>query len=247
MIAGGRAGGDRPADGHAVDEAIRLENKRLRPDSQFQYRARDLYVEICQSQARAYSEQRQWEKVVERLLAIDKLHLVFPVEARSRSKEAELRQQEAQAYQDMGFDRLTARDWDGAIGAFEKAESLDKSKARQLNQPLAKAYAERGLDHANCRELPEAVSDLNRALGLYRGAQTYRLCGLACRRMAEDYHEYGLIASEKVQWETAVSCLDDAIRLDRTLEYELRGMLEDAQRNSARLSALPRVTQPKGF
>ena len=147
----------------------------------------------------------------------------------------------------MGFDRVKAQDWDGAIDAFERANSLDQSKARQLNTSLAQAYGERGFDHAKRREFAEAVSDLKRALSLYKSsAQTCRLCGLTCCLMAEDCHERGFIAGEKAQWEAAVNDFDLAIRLDRNLEYELRSMLEDAQRNSARLSAPPGATQPKG-
>jgi tetratricopeptide (TPR) repeat protein len=121
-----------------------------------------------------------------------------------------------------------------------KAQSLDKGRAWQLNRLLAQAYAGRGFDRANQHAFSEAVADLNRALGLYKySAQTYRLCGLTCCLMAEACHDRGLNVGEVEQWDAAIKHLNQAIRLDRTLDYELRPMLEYARQNYARLTPTP--------
>ena len=175
-------------------ESVRLEKKLAQRDLQFEYRARDLYVEIHQSQASTYTEARQWEKAVDSLLAIRELNKRFMSET--------------------------------------IAKDLPGPQLAQVNRQLARAYAERGFDRANRGEFPAAVSDLNAACTLVKDdAQIYRLCGLTCCKMARDCHARGLTADEIQQWQDAIKYLRRAIWLDRSLEYELRHPLEDAQRN----------------
>ncbi len=241
-----------------VAEAMRLDRKAGQQDLQAELRARDLYVEIYQAQARAYTDARQWKMAVDSLVAIDKLKetLPFPATAHDRleRQEAQLRQQEAQAYQDLGSNRLKAQNWDEAIGSFEKAISLENDLRRELAPKLAQAHRERGFDRANHRQFPNAVDDLNMALDLDRAfdtdkdiAQTYRVCGLTCRLMAKDCHDRGRIAEEKEQWKYATQYLKRAIWLDPELEYELQRPLENAESNSTRLAALSSATQPIGL
>jgi tetratricopeptide (TPR) repeat protein len=223
-------------------EAVRLERSRPRLDPEIEREAPNLYAEIYQSQARDYLDARQWEKAVKSLLATSEMHKKL-IESGQRVPKQQLvtiDQQMAQAYQELGADRLKSQRWDEAIDAFKKALSLDEGRTWQLNRLLAQAYAERGFDLANRHAFPEAVADLNRALGLYKySAQTYRLCGLTCCLMAEACHERGLKVGEADQWEAATENLNQAIRLDRTLEYDLRPMLDYARQNYARLTATP--------
>ena len=216
-------------------EAVRLEQKRTDSDLSFELRARDLYVEIYQSQVRTYTDARQWEKVFAIFGEIDNLKL--PMRTVYGPQEAELRRQKGQAYQDQGSDCLKSQNWDGAIDSFEKAISLDNSKARQLNTSLAQAYRERGFDHANRGEFEEAACDLKKAFKLDKdNAQDYRFCGLTCGKMAKACHDRGLTADEKEQWESAIRYLKWAIWLDPELEYVLRRPLADAHRNLAMVS-----------
>jgi tetratricopeptide (TPR) repeat protein len=139
----------------------------------------------------------------------------------------------AETYQDQGIKHIAARRWDEAIASFEKAISFEKNRARQLDPLLAQAYGERGFSRADHPDrFPEAVRDLKRAYELDKGnAQTYRFGGLTCCKMARACRARGLTASEKGQWEAAIHNLQQAIRLDPDLEYQLRPPLEDARRN----------------
>ena len=95
-----------------------------------------------------------------------------------------------------------------------KAISLENS-VRELNPQLAQAYREWGSDHANRREFPQAVSDLNMALDLDKdNAQTCRLCGLTCGKMAKTCHDRRLTAEEREQWDDAIKYLKRAIWLE---------------------------------
>jgi len=230
-----------------LDEAVRLQRKVDPRDLQFELRERDLYVEIYQNQARAYTDARRWEKAIDSLLAIDKLTLPIRTED---SKEAELRRQLVQAYQDMGSDRLEAQKWDEAIASFEKAivasEKMvpsDKATVERLNSRLAQAYRERGFDRAKRGDFPEAARDLNAALDLDKGnAQTCRLCGLTCRLMAKNCHDRGLTDAERDNWNATLVYLNWAVWLDPTLEHEVQPALRDAQRNLG-----PRTYPRTGF
>jgi tetratricopeptide (TPR) repeat protein len=231
-------------------DAVRLEKKAPQRDRQFERRGGELYEEIYQNQARAYADGRQWEKVVDCLLAIDHSPYLGWTDVTPEKRAQRLRQM-AQAYQDLGSDRLESKNWDDAIQGFGKAISVDKSLARQLDPQLARAYGERGFDHAKHRELTQAGLDLNTALGIaYKFdkdyAPVYRLCGLTCCLLAEDCRQRGPFADEKGYWKDAIQFLKWAIRLAPDLEYELRRPLDDAQRNSARLSA-PAGSTPVGL
>ena len=99
--------------------------------------------------------------------------------------------------------------------------------------------------------LTQAGLDSNTALGIaYKFdkdyAPVYRLCGLTCCLLAEDCRQRGPFADEKGYWKDAIQFLKWAIRLAPDLEYELRPPLDDAQRNSARLSA-PAGSTPVGL
>jgi tetratricopeptide (TPR) repeat protein len=141
-----------------------------------------------------------------------------------------------------------SRRWDDAIRNLEKAIALAPERARQFNPRLAHAYGERGFERANRREFPEAVSDLNRALDLDKNnAQTYRLCGLACFKMAKYSHDRRLTADEKDEWRDGIKYLKRAIWLTPELNYELKSPLDDAVRNLTKVSASVSVTQPTGL
>ncbi len=233
-----------------LDDAVKLEKKLAQRDRQFEYRARDLYVEIYQSQARAYADARQWQKVVDRLLAIDKLPLLKPTNY--DPIEADRRRQMVQAYQEMGSDHLKSKNWEEAIQSFEQAISLDKSLARQINPQLAQAYAERGFDHAKHRNFREAGLDLNMALGMANKldkdyVQIYRLCGLTSCLIAEERRQRGLFSEDKGYWKDAARFLKWAIWLDPGLEYELRPRLRNAEHNFDWLRPLQGGWLPGGF
>ena len=148
-----------------------------------------------------------------------------------------------------------ARRWDKAIDCLEKslqelkkAIPFDKNAVERLNSQLAKAHRERGSEHANRRKFEQAVSDLNMALDLDKdNAETYRICGLTCCRMAEDLLERKLFAEAQEQWKAAVKHLKWAIRLDPDLKRVLARPLEDAERGLAQRSRLPVTAQPAGI
>ena len=227
----------------SLDEAKRLERSLIQRDRQFERRILVLHADVCRSQARDYLDSRQWEKAIASLLAMNEMDNKYLTETGQHISNQQLGtidQQFAQVYQELGADRLKSQQWDEAIDALLKAQSLDKGRAWQLNRLLAQAYAGRGFDRANQHAFSEAVADLNRALGLYKySAQTYRLCGLTCCLMAEACHDRGLNVGEVEQWDAAIKHLNQAIRLDRTLDYELRPMLEYARQNYARLTPTP--------
>ena len=96
-----------------------------------------------------------------------------------------------QIYESEASNYGAAGQWDKAIAYLKKAISLDTKRTKELNPQLTRPYGERGFDHANKREFPEAVRDLNMALDRDDyNAETHRLCGLACSKMASDYHAH---------------------------------------------------------
>ena len=220
-----------------------LDRKAPQRDKQFLSRAPDLYIEIYQSQARADAAGRQWEKVIHNLLAIRELDTTLlgwwtGDEARKQQLLAEVNRQLAQAYQDMGSDRLDAQRWGEAIDSFQRAISLAKSRARELNPQLVRAYRERASDHANHREFPEADRDLAQALDLDKySPENCRACGLLYRKMAIDARARGQVADEEKLWDFAIRCLNWAIRLDPELKGDLQRPLEEAQRGKSLLNA----------
>jgi tetratricopeptide (TPR) repeat protein len=153
------------------------------------------------------------------------------------SLEASSRTWRAEARCGQGIARLAAKRWDEAIAGLEEAIRLEPERGSELDPRLAEAYRERGYERANRGDFDEAVRDLNRALKLDKDdAQTDRLCGLTCCKMARACHDRGLVADEREQWRNAVAYLRRAIRLDPELEYVLRRPLNDALHNLATMS-----------
>jgi tetratricopeptide (TPR) repeat protein len=143
----------------------------------------------------------------------------------------------AEACRGRGVIHLAARRWDEAIVSLEEAIRLEPERSKQLDPQLSQAYRERGFERANRGDFDEAVRDLNTALKLDKDdAQTDRLCGLTCCKMARACHARGLVADEREQWQSAVAYLRRAIRLDPEMEHAVRRPLDDARHNLETMS-----------
>ena len=143
----------------------------------------------------------------------------------------------AEAHRGEGIIHLDARRWDEAIVSLEEAIRLEPGWAKQLGKRLAEAYRERGFERGSHGDFDEAVPDLNRALKLGKDdAQTCRLCGLTCCKMARACHDRRLVTEEREQWQSAVAYLRGAIRLDPEMEYAVRRPLNDALHNLGTMS-----------
>jgi len=220
----------------SLKEAVRLDQALPKPSILFEHSAWDLYLKICQDQAREDRAARHWKDATASLAAIEHpgLNLLVPT-----TKPTWL----AREYEQMGYDCLNAKNWDGAIEGFstaqdkERAKGIDASEARRLDRPLARAYAERGYDRAKLLDLSGAVPDLNQAIGLYpQSARIRQLAGLASCKLARYYHDRSNVAYEKATWEDAVAHLRRAIWLNPELEDEMRPTVDFAQRNLDRLA-----------
>ncbi len=220
----------------SLKDAVKLDQALPQPSILFERSAWDLYLKICRDQAREDRVARHWKDATASLAAIEHpaLNLLVPT-----AKPTWL----AGEYEQMGYDCLNAKNWDGAIEAFttaqdkERAKGIDASAALRLDRPLARAYAERGYDRAKLLDLSGAVLDLNKAIGIYpQSARIRQLAGLASCKLARYYHDRSNVAYEKATWEDAVAHLRRAIWLNPELEDEMRPTVDFAQRNLDRLA-----------
>ena len=136
--------------------------------------------------------------------------------------ESQARAPRAEACRNQGIGYLDSRQWGKAVASLEETRSTFRSDLAGEISPTGGSVPRARIDYGNRGKFEEAVRDLNRALKLDKdNAQTHRLSGLTCRKMAQVCHDRGLTADEKEQWECAIRYLGRAIQLAPELTYAI--------------------------